>query len=110
VAKPRYHIIVCTNTRPPGHPKGSCGEKGAQNVVMKFSEELERRNLFEKVLLTGSTCLGICSAGPVVVVYPDNVWYQGVTPDGAVRIIEEHIEKGSPVEDMRIPDSAWEAK
>ena len=38
--KPDHHIVVCTNTRPPGHPKGSCGEKGAQPVVMKFAEKM----------------------------------------------------------------------
>ena len=30
--KPQYHIFVCTNTRPPDHPKGSCGEKGADTA------------------------------------------------------------------------------
>ena len=105
--KPKYHIVICTNTRPPGHPKGSCGEKGAQNVTMKFSEELEKRNLFGRVMFTGSTCAGLCSAGPIVIVYPDAVWYQGVGPDNVNEIIEEHILKGKPVEKLVIPDSAW---
>ncbi len=105
--KPKHHIVVCTNTRPPGHPKGSCGEKGAQPVVMKFAEEMEKRGLFGKVVLSGSTCVGVCSAGTIVIVYPDNVWYQGVKPEDINDILEQHIQNEKPVERLLIPDSAW---
>lgn len=107
MAKPKYHILVCTNTRPPGHPKGSCGEKGAQNVAMKFSEELEKRGLFGQVILSGSTCIGMCSFGPIVLVYPDAVWYREVTANDVTEIMNEHIMNGKPVERLMIPDSAW---
>ena len=30
--KPSYHILVCTNSRPPGHPRGSCGENGSNTI------------------------------------------------------------------------------
>ena len=40
--KPAYHILVCTNKRPAGHPRGSCGENGAEAVLEKLS-------LFKKV-------------------------------------------------------------
>lgn len=105
--KPKYHILVCTNTRPPGHPKGSCGESGAQTVATKFSEELEKRNLFGQVVLSGSTCIGMCKFGPVVIVYPDAVWYHRVTADDVTEIMNEHITNGKPVERLMIPDSAW---
>jgi len=105
--KPKYHILLCTNTRPTGHPKGSCGEKGAQSVAMKFNEELEKRNLYGRVILSGSTCIGMCNFGPVVLIYPDAVWYHGVKADDVAEIMEEHIMKGKPVERLMIPDSAW---
>ena len=105
--KPKHHIVVCTNTRPPGHPKGSCGERGAQPVVMKFAEEMEKRGLFGKVVLSGSTCVGMCSAGTIVIVYPDAVWYQGVKPENVNEILDQHIQNGKPVERLVIPDSAW---
>ena len=105
--KPEHHIVVCTNTRPPGHPKGSCGERGAQPVVMKFSEEMEKRGLFGKVVLSGSTCVGMCSSGTIVIVYPDAVWYQGVKPENVNEILDQHIQNGKPVERLVIPDSAW---
>lgn len=106
--KPKYHIVVCTNTRPPGHPKGSCGEKGAQAILMKFQEEMEKRNLWGGVMVTASSCVGMCQVGPIVIVYPDSVWYQGVNPFNVSEIIEEHILKGKPVEKLMIPESAWE--
>lgn len=105
--KPKHHIVVCTNTRSPGHPKGSCGEKGAQPVVMKFAEEMEKRGLFGKVVLSGSTCVGVCSAGTIVIVYPDAVWYQGVKPEDVNEILDQHIENGKPVERLVIPESTW---
>ena len=105
--RPKYHIVVCTNTRQPGHPKGSCGEKGAQEIAKRFSEELEKRNLFGGVMLTGSTCVGMCHVGPVVIVYPDAVWYQGVKAGDVQEIIEGHIIKGKPVGRLMIPESAW---
>ncbi len=105
--KPKYHIVVRTNTRPLGHPKGSCGEKKSQDLLAKFYEEAEKRKLFENTVISGSTCVGICSAGPIVIVYSDNVWYQGVTPDGVAEIIEEHILKGKPVERFIVPEGAW---
>ena len=59
--KPKYHIVVCTNTRPPGHPKPSCGGEGSQNILMNLNMGLMERGFQPgEVLVTGSTCLGPC--------------------------------------------------
>ncbi len=44
--KPKKHVLVCVQGRPPGHPRGSCQEKGCNAVYQKFSEEFQNRNLW----------------------------------------------------------------
>jgi (2Fe-2S) ferredoxin len=66
--------------------------------MQKFMEEIEERGTGGGVFLTNTGCFGICEQGPVVVVYPDNVWYGSVTPDDVQEILDSHIEGGKPVE------------
>ncbi len=105
--KPKHHILVCTTTRPSGNPRGSCGEKNSRDLIPAFYEEIEKRELFGQILITESSCLGPCPIGATVVVYPDGVWYKGVTPEDIPDIMEEHITHGRPVERLSIPDEVW---
>jgi (2Fe-2S) ferredoxin len=95
------------NSRPPGHPRGSCGSSGSNDVLSRFQQEFENKNLFGRALISGSTCIGPCSVGPTVVVYPDGTWYKQVTPDDVPEIIEKHIENDQPVERLLLPEEAW---
>ncbi|HEX8550803.1 MAG TPA: hypothetical protein VF681_04535 [Abditibacteriaceae bacterium] len=45
-------------------------------------------------------CLRICAHGPIAVVYPEGVWYQGVSPEVCARIVDEHLLGGVPVEEF----------
>lgn len=105
--RPAYHILVCTNQRPPGHPRGSCGENSAQRVLEKISEGIEAKMLFGKTIVSTTSCLGPCSMGPVVVVYPDNVWYNKVKPADVEEILEKHIIQGEKVARLEIPEAVW---
>ncbi|MFQ5597688.1 MAG: ferredoxin [Nitrospiria bacterium] len=105
--KPKYHILVCTTTRPAGNPRGSCGEKGSRDILPAFFEEMEKRMLFGQVLVTESSCLGPCPIGATVVVYPDGIWYKGVQASDVSEIMEAHITNGKPVERLAIPDEMW---
>lgn len=95
--KPKCHIFVCTSSRPTGQQKGMCHSKEGVDILMKFIEEIEDRELDGEVLVSNTGCFGICEKGPIVVVYPDNIWYKTVTVDDVEDIIEQHIEGGSPV-------------
>lgn len=105
--KPEKIILVCSNRRPPGHPKGSCGEIGSSDVLMAFKEERDARELNGKVGVTATGCLGPCHMGTVVTVMPDNVWYKEVQPGDIREIMDSHIAGGTPVERLLLTDSDW---
>ncbi|TMK53704.1 MAG: (2Fe-2S) ferredoxin domain-containing protein [Actinobacteria bacterium] len=105
--KPEKDVFVCTNERPSGHPRGSCVQNGSIEVLQTFRDLQGEKNLFNfKVVATG--CLEPCLAGPTVVVYPDNVWYGGVTVDDVERIIDEHLVRGRPVEFLILDEEDFE--
>ena len=64
--KPERQLLVCVNTRPPGNPKGSCGEKGSQELFERLKELLKERGLDERVMVNRTYCLKHCSRGPTV--------------------------------------------
>jgi len=105
--KPKYHIFVCTNTRPPGHPKGSCGDRGSMDVLGRLFDQIQAQNLFTEVMVNGTTCMGPCLNGPTMVVYPDGVWYGGVQPQDVDEILSQHIRQGKPVERLLLPEEVW---
>ncbi len=104
---PRFerHIFVCCNTRPPGHPRGSCSGRGSEMVRHAFKKEIEARGLKGRVRANVAGCLDQCEHGPTVVVYPDAVWYGFVREEDVPEIVEQHIVHGRPVERLRLPDS-----
>jgi (2Fe-2S) ferredoxin len=99
---PKYHVFVCTSCRINGVQKGFCYSKGSVNLVQRFMEEIDDRDLSSEVMVTNTGCFGICDKGPVVVVYPEGTWYGNVTEDDVERIVEEHLEGGKKVEDLVI--------
>jgi (2Fe-2S) ferredoxin len=100
--KPAKHIFVCTSSRPTGQQKGMCHTKEGVNIMMKFMEEIEDRDLGGEVFITNTGCFGICEKGPIVVVYPDNVWYGCVSLDDVEEIMDEHIAGGNVVKRLEI--------
>ncbi|MDT8447184.1 MAG: (2Fe-2S) ferredoxin domain-containing protein [bacterium] len=100
--QPTHHFFVCTNQRPPGHPKGSCGQLGGGEVFMKMFEQLDLKNLWGKMKVTQSGCMGPCMAGTILVCYPEGVWYQGVKPEDVEEIINSHVIEGKPVERLQL--------
>lgn len=106
--KPERHVLVCMNQRPPGNPKGSCGEKGSEAVWSALRALVAERGLKGRVIVTGTRCLKHCSRGVTVAVYPENVWYAGVQPGDAEELCEAHLRGGRPLERLAMPDIPWE--
>jgi (2Fe-2S) ferredoxin len=96
------HVFICTNRRPAENPKGCCAAKGSEALADRFKERVVKRGLKGQVRANSSGCLDACEHGASVVVYPDNVWYGGVTVKDVDEIVEEHLVNGRPVERLRI--------
>jgi (2Fe-2S) ferredoxin len=104
MAQPQRYVFVCLNQRPAGHPKGSCLDRGADDVFNAMRDELGRR-LMTNVKVVASGCVEGCLAGPTVLVVPDNVWYGGLTVADVPAIFDQHLVGGEPVEMLRLtPD------
>ena len=106
--KPVRQVLVCVNSRPPGNPKGSCGEKGAEPLFDRLKALVRERGLEGRVMVNRTYCLKHCSRGPVLAVQPDNVWYAGVAAEDLPEICSSHLEGGTPVERLLMPDIPWE--
>ena len=106
--KPERHVLVCLNTRPPENPKGSCGAKGSEAVFEQLKATVRARGLKDRVIVNRTNCLKHCSRGVTVAIYPENVWYGGVTPEDVPEICERHLLGGEPLERLLMPDIPWE--
>ena len=104
MAEPKYdkHVFVCTNRRLPGHPKGCCAEKGSDAVRDEFKRLLHDCGVKGKVRANAAGCLDQCARGVTVVVYPEQVWYAGVTVGDVDEIIKQHLLGGVPVDRLRM--------
>lgn len=102
MVSPKYHIFVCTSCRINGQQKGFCFSKDSVDIVQKFMEEIDGRDLSGDVMITNTGCFGICDKGPIVVVYPEGTWYGNVTKDDVEKIMDQHIEGGTIVEELVI--------
>lgn len=102
MVQPKYHVFVCASCRLNGTQKGFCHGKGAVNIIQKFMEEIEERELSSEVMVTNTGCFGICDKGPIVVVYPEGAWYGNVSVGDVPEIVESHLEGGIKVERLLI--------
>jgi (2Fe-2S) ferredoxin len=108
MAAPERHVLVCINTRPPGNPKGSCGEKGSEALFEELKAMVKERGHGDRVIVNRTNCLKHCSQGVTVAVHPDNVWYAKVGRTDLAEICTSHLENGRPVERLFMPDIPWE--
>ena len=90
----RYHVFVCTSGK-------TCPTSGSQETFDAMKRAARDAGLQGKVRINRAGCMNQCGHGPMVVVYPEDCWYAGVTVDGAMRIVREHLVGGTPVGSLR---------
>ena len=85
----RSHIMVCGGT--------GCTSSGSQKIIEAFNREIAAAGINEEVKVIKTGCFGLCALGPIVVVYPEGIFYSMVEEKDVKEIVEEHLVKGRPV-------------
>ncbi|MHC2069930.1 (2Fe-2S) ferredoxin domain-containing protein [Bremerella sp. T1] len=102
MSKFTHHIFVCNKCKPPKHLRdGKSHDSGKIRAALK--KEIKRLGLKAQVRANDSGCLDQCDDGQVIVIYPQAIWYGGVTEADVERIIHETILEGKILEDLQIP-------
>jgi len=99
----RHHAFVCTQEKPEGVP--CCSASGSFRVLDVLHRELGAQGLADTVQVSSCGCLGICDSGPIMIVYPEGVWYAKLTPDDVPEIVSSHLQNGKRVARLERNDS-----
>lgn len=90
--KVRANLMLCAGT--------GCVASGTAGVKEAIQQELKKRGLEEEIRLVLTGCNGYCAEGPVMAVYPDEIFYQKITVEDVPALVEEHFLKGRPYQKL----------
>ncbi len=105
MAKFKHHLFICTNERDEDATRPSCANQGSGKLKGEFKDAIKHAGLKGQVRANELGCLDQCEHGPVVVVYPDSVWYGFVHARDVSEIVEEHLLHGRPVVRLQLAES-----
>ena len=88
----RMHLMLCAGT--------GCVSNGSFRIKASIEQELAKHNLHDEITVIMTGCNGFCAQGPVMVVQPDNIFYQLLTEKEIPHLVEEHFLKGRPVQKL----------
>ncbi len=88
----RKQVLVCGGT--------GCTSSGSKKVLDALHKALKDNGLEDEILVVRTGCFGLCSLGPIMIVYPEGAFYSQATPEGVERIVKEHLKDGNIVKDL----------
>ena len=88
----RSDLLLCGGT--------GCHASGSQEVKRVLQQELARHKLDSEIRVIETGCNGFCAQGPLMIVQPDGIFYQKLTPEDIPHLVEEHFLKGRPVKKL----------
>jgi (2Fe-2S) ferredoxin len=98
----QYHVFFCTNQRDDG--RQCCADFDAQEMRDYAKDKVKKLKLTaqHQCRVNNAGCLDRCKDGPVLVVYPEGVWYKYADKADIDEIIERHLQQGQVVERLKI--------
>jgi (2Fe-2S) ferredoxin len=103
----KAHVFCCTNTRPPGHPKGCCTEKDSEKLRNYMKARAKELGIAD-VRINAAGCLDRCELGPTMVIYPEGVWYTYRDTADIDEILQTHLIGGGRVARLMLQPSQTE--
>ena len=90
------HLFMCTNRRPDGHRRGSCAARGGE-PLRDYMKARAKEMGIPGIRVNSAGCLDRCEFGPVLVIYPEGVWYHAETRADVDEILAVHVRDGGRV-------------
>ncbi len=82
----RSHVLCCAGT--------GCSSSGSAKIAARLEEEIAKNSLEKEIKIVKTGCFGLCALGPIVIVYPEGVFYSLVKEEDVPEIVSEHLLKG----------------
>lgn len=98
----KRHVFICLNERTGGDI--ACANSGGAKAMFDYAKAKTKGMDYREIRINKAGCLGRCMEGPVMVVYPEAVWYTFVDEEDIDEIFDRHLLKGEVVERLRLPD------
>ena len=96
------HFFCCINKRPESNPKGCCSLKDSEKLQIELKKKIKDLKLNKKIRINKSGCLDRCELGPVMVIYPEGVWYSFKNSVDIDEILNSHLLNNKVVERLKI--------
>jgi len=86
----RSHVLICTGT--------GCVSSGSKTIKHELQDQLSAKDLLDEIKIVETGCHGFCEKGPIMVVYPEGVFYCQIKEEDVAEIVDEHLLKGRIVD------------